>query len=186
MVISWYGLPTPAGSDGVEPQAQRPFMRATCCHHGQGWKGDRSHDCRAELDRTIRRGVRHPPAALPGGMGEASPHRTRTRRQPWVDIVLCSAGATVPRARTVAPWLQSIATFHPMLIVWGRENRIIPVHCGAVSRQAIPGAVWQVIDRCGHVRQLERPEAGLKIVAAFLAASQAKVARGACAREEVR
>jgi pimeloyl-ACP methyl ester carboxylesterase len=58
----------------------------------------------------------------------------------------------------------------PTLIVWGREDRIVPLSCAEAYRQAIRGAVLQVIERCGHVPQLEQPQAFLNAVQQFLAA----------------
>jgi pimeloyl-ACP methyl ester carboxylesterase len=58
----------------------------------------------------------------------------------------------------------------PTLIVWGREDRVMPLNCGELYRQAIPGSVLQVIERCGHFPQLEQPQEFLKVVLEFLAA----------------
>ena len=52
----------------------------------------------------------------------------------------------------------------PTLIVWGKQDAIVPVECGELYQQAIPGAALTVIDRCGHSPQLERPDAFLAAV----------------------
>ncbi len=46
----------------------------------------------------------------------------------------------------------------PTLIVWGREDRIVPLECGELYHAAIAGSHLAVIDRCGHFPQFERPE----------------------------
>jgi len=58
----------------------------------------------------------------------------------------------------------------PTMLIWGREDRIVPVECGELYRKAIPGAQLQVIDRCGHFPHLESPREFGRAAAAFLAA----------------
>ncbi len=58
----------------------------------------------------------------------------------------------------------------PTLIVWGKQDAIVPVECGELYQQAIPGAALTVIDRCGHSPQVERPDAFLAAVLPFLTA----------------
>jgi pimeloyl-ACP methyl ester carboxylesterase len=56
----------------------------------------------------------------------------------------------------------------PTLIVWGANDRIIPLECGQLYQQAIPGARLEVIDGCGHWPHYEKPEALAEIVRRFL------------------
>ncbi len=51
--------------------------------------------------------------------------------------------------------LSSIHT--PTLVVWGREDELIPVSSGEKLRDGIPGAKLVVFEQCGHVPQLEKP-----------------------------
>jgi pimeloyl-ACP methyl ester carboxylesterase len=57
----------------------------------------------------------------------------------------------------------------PTLVMWGREDRIVPAECGELYRQAIAGARLEVIDRCGHFPHLEKPAEFKRAVSAFLA-----------------
>ena len=57
----------------------------------------------------------------------------------------------------------------PTLIVWGKQDAIIPVNCGELYQQALANATLQVIDRCGHSPALEKPQEFLTVVQAFLA-----------------
>jgi pimeloyl-ACP methyl ester carboxylesterase len=57
----------------------------------------------------------------------------------------------------------------PTLIVWGRQDAIIPVHCGELYHQALANSTLHVIDRCGHSPALEKPQEFLQIVLPFLA-----------------
>ena len=57
---------------------------------------------------------------------------------------------------------------NPALIVWGREDRIVPVECGELYRRALPNAKLTVLDRCGHLPPIEQPEAFARLVLDFL------------------
>ena len=54
------------------------------------------------------------------------------------------------------------------LIVWGREDRIVPVECGEQWRRLLPNATLSVLDRCGHLPPLEQPERFARLVLDFL------------------
>jgi pimeloyl-ACP methyl ester carboxylesterase len=57
------------------------------------------------------------------------------------------------------------------LLVWGREDRIIPVECGELYRRALPNATLTVLDRCGHLPPVEQPDAFARLVLDFLGAA---------------
>jgi len=57
----------------------------------------------------------------------------------------------------------------PTRIVWGREDRLIPLECGDLYQKAIPGSDLVVIDNCGHVPQVEKPDEFVKTALEFLA-----------------
>ena len=56
----------------------------------------------------------------------------------------------------------------PTLIVWGREDAIVPLECGELYQQAIANAQLIVIDECGHSPQIEKPQAFADAVLPFL------------------
>jgi pimeloyl-ACP methyl ester carboxylesterase len=60
---------------------------------------------------------------------------------------------------------------NPTLIVWGHEDRIVPVACGALYRRALPNARLAVLDRCGHLPPIEQPDAFARLALDFLGAS---------------
>jgi pimeloyl-ACP methyl ester carboxylesterase len=62
----------------------------------------------------------------------------------------------------------------PTLIVWGREDRIVPVICGEQYRRLIPGAKLTVLDGCGHQPPVERPDEFARLVVDFLGAGPAR------------
>ena len=56
----------------------------------------------------------------------------------------------------------------PTLIVWGKQDAIVPVECGDLYHRAIPNSTLKVIDHCGHSPQIEKPEEFHKTVGEFL------------------
>jgi pimeloyl-ACP methyl ester carboxylesterase len=57
----------------------------------------------------------------------------------------------------------------PTLIVWGRNDRVVPVPAALSYRKRIGGNAELVIfDRCGHVPQIERPVRFNRVVEDFL------------------
>ena len=63
--------------------------------------------------------------------------------------------------------LGSIRT--PTLIIWGQQDRILPVEHGSVAKNGLPNARLHVFDPCGHLPPLEHPEAFNRLVLDFLA-----------------
>jgi pimeloyl-ACP methyl ester carboxylesterase len=57
----------------------------------------------------------------------------------------------------------------PVLAIWGREDRIVPVHRSHALVRAIPHAQLRFVERCGHVAMLEQPAEFNRHVAVFLA-----------------
>jgi pimeloyl-ACP methyl ester carboxylesterase len=56
----------------------------------------------------------------------------------------------------------------PTLVVWGREDRLIPLAYGEAYARGISGARLEVLDRCGHLPPFEHPERFAEIVHGFL------------------
>lgn len=69
-----------------------------------------------------------------------------------------------PRLPFLLPRIQQ-----PGLIVWGRQDAIVPLECGHLYHQGIAGSELFVIEACGHYPQLEKPAALTERVVAFLA-----------------
>jgi pimeloyl-ACP methyl ester carboxylesterase len=59
---------------------------------------------------------------------------------------------------------------NPTLVVWGREDHIVPVECGEQYRRALPNAKLTVLEQCGHLPPIEQPDAFAKLVLDFLGA----------------
>ena len=56
----------------------------------------------------------------------------------------------------------------PTLVLWGDSDQVIPPAYGAAFRDLLPNATLTVIPECGHIPQLERPDAFFDSVAGFL------------------
>ncbi|XP_010491696.1 PREDICTED: uncharacterized protein LOC104769206 [Camelina sativa] len=56
----------------------------------------------------------------------------------------------------------------PILIVTGDTDRIVPAWNAEKLARAIPGSVFEVIKKCGHLPQEEKPDEFISIVAKFL------------------
>lgn len=70
------------------------------------------------------------------------------------------------RSHTLSALLRGVAT--PTLIVWGRADRIIPLDACQLYQRAIKGATAEILDRCGHMPEMEQPDAFVKAVLDFL------------------
>ncbi len=56
----------------------------------------------------------------------------------------------------------------PTLLVWGRDDAIVPVSAGQRYNESIPGSRLTVFDDCGHRPELERPAEFVNVVREFL------------------
>jgi pimeloyl-ACP methyl ester carboxylesterase len=57
------------------------------------------------------------------------------------------------------------------LVVWGREDKVVPLECGEAYTRAIPGSRLSVIEKAGHFVDMEQPEALAKLISEFAAGS---------------
>ncbi len=56
----------------------------------------------------------------------------------------------------------------PTLIIWGRQDAIVPLNCGELYERAFPNVTLRVIEQCGHSPAVERPQQFLEVVTEFL------------------
>ncbi len=56
----------------------------------------------------------------------------------------------------------------PTLLVWGREDKIVPLSAGQAYNQAIAGSRLVVLDQCGHRPEIEQNAAFVREVKGFL------------------
>lgn len=60
----------------------------------------------------------------------------------------------------------------PMLIVWGENDKVIPVHHARTAAAVAPGAVVEVLGNSGHFPHKDHPERFVKIVNDFIRSTQ--------------
>jgi pimeloyl-ACP methyl ester carboxylesterase len=60
----------------------------------------------------------------------------------------------------------------PALVAWGEADRIADPDYGRAYAEAIPGAEFLLLERTGHLPQIETPEALLDVIGAFVTRSQ--------------
>lgn len=56
----------------------------------------------------------------------------------------------------------------PTLILWGLDDRVVPLEIGKMLHEAIPGSRLETISECGHVPQEEKPAETICHISEFL------------------
>jgi pimeloyl-ACP methyl ester carboxylesterase len=56
----------------------------------------------------------------------------------------------------------------PVLIIWGREDEVVPLEVGKNFERDIPGAKLAILPHCGHVPPEEEPQATRQAIMNFL------------------
>jgi pimeloyl-ACP methyl ester carboxylesterase len=64
----------------------------------------------------------------------------------------------------------------PVLVVWGRQDAVLPMTSAADARDVMPQAQLQLIDECGHLPMIERPDEFLAALLPFLDRAEAAAA----------
>jgi len=70
---------------------------------------------------------------------------------------------------TLPPLLSGVQT--PALVVWGREDRIVPVACGEQFTRALRKSRLTIVDGAGHFVEMEQPDTLAKLIVQFVAES---------------
>ena len=63
-------------------------------------------------------------------------------------------------------WLHRIDV--PTLIIWGDQDKIFPAEYASAFKELIPQAQVEVLDQCGHVPHMDRPDQFYPIITSFL------------------
>ncbi len=74
------------------------------------------------------------------------------------------------RPRFVRPIVDNLDKITcPTLIIWGKQDRVIPVAHAQIAKNGIPNAELHILDPCGHEPHFERPNDFNRLVLDFLA-----------------
>ena len=55
-----------------------------------------------------------------------------------------------------------------MQLIWGDSDKVAPIAIAETWRQALPQARLSVVERCGHLPQLEHPQATAEKIRSFI------------------
>jgi pimeloyl-ACP methyl ester carboxylesterase len=66
----------------------------------------------------------------------------------------------------LSKWLHRISV--PTLVLWGSDDKIIPVQHASVFRDSIPGARMELFPECGHLLHIENTSGFIDITTGFL------------------
>ena len=70
---------------------------------------------------------------------------------------------------TYRPIVENLASIrHPVMIIWGRQDRVLPVAHGQAAVTGLPDARLEIIEDCGHLPMLEETEMFNKFILNFL------------------
>lgn len=74
------------------------------------------------------------------------------------------------RREVFSPIVQQLDQIEvPTLIIWGRQDSIIPISHADIAARKIPHSRLHIFEQCGHWAQVEYPEAFNQLVLEFLA-----------------
>lgn len=70
---------------------------------------------------------------------------------------------------TLEATIQELGQRHiPTLIIWGRMDRTLPLHCGERMHQLLPGSRFEILENAAHLANFDRAEDFNRIVIDFL------------------
>ena len=113
--------------------------------------------------RRLIAAVRHKPPFTPGFV--ARDIAERKKRDEWI------VRRTLESMRPGRDWLDGTLgrAQMPVLVVWGRQDALIPVAYAEPLRAEFEHAELELLDGCGHVPMADCPEAFDRVLEAFLA-----------------
>lgn len=137
---------------GMRPQDEQPIPAAALLPHDE------------DGVRRLAATVRHKPPAMPSFLV-----RDVLRRRMGDEWIIRRA---LESMRKGSDWLNGrlAGARMPTLVVWGRQDRLIPVTYAAPLQAELEDAKLVVLDGCGHVVIADCPEAFDRAFLAFLSA----------------
>jgi pimeloyl-ACP methyl ester carboxylesterase len=113
------------------------------------------------------------PAVVPRNrVDEAIAEMARRKEQPWsTDAFTASLRALARSYLVLGPrslWNVAGLVRAPTLVVWGVEDKLVPVELAARTAASVPGSRLLVLPDVGHVAQLEAPETTARATLALI------------------
>lgn len=111
----------------------------------------------------------HDPARCPPHLiDEVVRYGAATLREA-IDVLRAAVTLRGVRESVRRPWIERAGLYRgPALVLWGREDAIIPAAHAAAARELVPQAEVRVLERCGHLVQAERPDDFLEALLPFI------------------
>lgn len=133
--------------------------------------GDRFGLPSIEGTRRLIRAVTYDPSTVPEEMVQEM-LRYRQRRGAYAAMLqLLRTGVTLFGQKSSIIRLRQLPALRPpLLLLWGAQDRIVPVAHARAAARRLPSATLRIFDRCGHWPQIEHPGAFADSMAAFLRA----------------
>ncbi len=146
--------------------ATLPGTTALARRFGRPWQ---AHD--------VLRSCFYDAARIPAALYEES-ERYGFRSYPEFVRALRS-GVTIRgvRADLRRHWVAQAGRYRgPVLVVWGREDAVLPISHLEGAKGVFPQAEVRIVERCGHLPMIERPDDFLAALLPFLARAEARAA----------
>jgi 4,5:9,10-diseco-3-hydroxy-5,9,17-trioxoandrosta-1(10),2-diene-4-oate hydrolase len=90
-------------------------------------------------------------------------------RKSILSVLRSSATIFGGRADVLDPIIKNLGNIKiPVLIVWGRQDRILPIRHACSAEEKLPNARLHMFDQCGHMPNFERPREFNTLVLNFL------------------
>lgn len=115
--------------------------------------------------RVVLRSIVHDPACV-------TPHQVRGYAEPLNTEE--AVRALIHSARQIVPSNLPALTRRypeieaPTLVMWGRQDRVVPLAVGQRLAEAVPNARLHVLEDCGHLPMEEWPDESFAVLAGFL------------------
>jgi pimeloyl-ACP methyl ester carboxylesterase len=69
---------------------------------------------------------------------------------------------------SLGPLLEGVSGL-PTLVIWGKEDKIVPLSAGRIYNKSIAGSELAVLEKCGHRPEIEKSQEFIDLVQNFLA-----------------
>ena len=128
---------------------------------------------RRESAGDVLRTCFYDPARIPATMlDEAARYGLRSFPE-FVSALRSGVTVRGVRRRLREEWMAAAPRYTgPVLVVWGREDAVLPISHLADAKSVFPQAEVAVIERCGHLPMIEQTDAFLAALLPFLARSE--------------
>lgn len=128
--------------------------------------------------REVLRTCFYDPTRIPDALYEESERYGFSSFPEFVRALRSGATLRGVRGALVDHWVDQASRYDaPVLVVWGREDAVLPIHHLAGAKDVFPQAELRVIERCGHLAMIEQTEQYLAHQLPFWDRAEQAVAR---------